>query len=327
MNPYKGLRAFETADSGDFFGREELVEHLLSRLAADRSLRFLAVVGPSGSGKSSLIKAGLIPALWQGKLKGSEKWFIVDMQPGARPLDDLEIALTRIAADQAGNLRGHLDRDAHGLARAAGLILPNDESELVLVIDQFEELFTLVEDEADRSHFLDLIHGAVSDPRSRVRVILALRADYYDRPLHYPAFGELVRGHLETLLPLSAEELERAIVNPAQGAGVTFEPGLVATIIEDVNYRPGTLPLLQFALAELFEQREGRMLTHDAYQALGGAAGALARRAEELYQEQDAAGREAIRQMFLRLVSVPGQAAGSAAESVATGRHAPPRLA
>ncbi len=318
LNPYKGLRAFEPADSGDFFGREALVEHLLARLAADRSGRFLAVVGPSGSGKSSLIKAGLIPAFWQGKLAGSEKWFIVDMQPGARPLDDLEIALTRIAADQAANLRQHLDRDAHGLARAAGLILPNDESELLLVIDQFEELFTLVEDEAARGHFLDLIHGAVSDPRSRVRVIIALRADYYDRPLGYPAFGELVRGHLETLLPLSAEELELAIVNPAQGAGLTFEPGLVATIIEDVNYRPGTLPLLQFTLAELFEQREGRLLTQEAYQALGGAAGALAGRAEELYQEQDAAGREATRQMFLRLVSVPAQVSGTTADVVST---------
>ncbi|MFN2103427.1 MAG: LuxR C-terminal-related transcriptional regulator, partial [Candidatus Promineifilaceae bacterium] len=316
LNPYKGLQAFEPADSRDFFGREALVEELLARLSKNGSTRFLAVVGPSGSGKSSLIKAGLIPAFWQGKLAGSEKWFIVNMQPGARPLDDLEIALTRIAADQAPNLRRHLDRDAHGLLRAAGLILPNDESELLLVIDQFEEIFTLVEEEAARDHFMNLIRGAVSDPRSRVRVIIALRADYYDRPLQYPAFGELVRGHLETLLPLSAEELERAIVYPAQGVGVSFEPGLVATIIEDVNYRPGTLPLLQFALAELFEQREKRTLTREAYQALGGAAGALARRAEALYQEQDAVGREAIRQIFLRLVSVVEQQAGTASDIV-----------
>jgi WD40 repeat protein/serine/threonine protein kinase len=328
-NPYKGLRAFEPADNRDFFGREALVEHLLSRLApadtsnpsrgtpslsTNGSQRFLAIVGPSGSGKSSLIKAGLIPALWSGRLAGSEKWFIVDMLPGARPLDDLEIALTRIAADQAGNLRQHLDRDAHGLARAARLILPNDKSELLVVIDQFEELFTLVEDETARNHFMDLIREAVTDPRSRVRVVIALRADYYDRPLQYAAFGELVRAHLETLLPLSAEELERAIVNPAHQAGLTFEPGLVATIIEDVNYRSGALPLLQFALAELFEQRERRLLTRDAYLALGGAAGALARRAEELYREQDAEGREAIHQMFLRLVSVADQVTEAASE-------------
>ena len=326
INPYKGLRAFETADYGDYYGREKLIKRLLSRLAshkdssskrlayksnADSADRFLAIVGPSGSGKSSLIKAGLIPALWSGKIEGSETWFIVDMVPGTRPLDDLEIALTRIAADQGGNLREYLARDAHGLARAAKLILPKDKSELVIVIDQFEELFTLVEDEADRSQFMNLIQGAVSDLRSRVRVIIALRADYYDRPLHYQTFGELVRGHLETILPLSAEELERAIVNPARQTGVSFEPGLVASIIEDVNYRPGALPLLQFALAELFELRDGRLLTHDAYTALGGAAGALARRAEDLYQEQDDAGREAIRQMFLRLVSVTDQQTGT----------------
>jgi WD40 repeat protein/serine/threonine protein kinase len=321
-NPYKGLRAFEAADNRDFFGREALIEQLLSRLgspesgqrilpATKRAERFLAIVGPSGSGKSSLVKAGLIPALWSGQITGSEKWFIVDMLPGSRPLDDLEIALTRIAADQAGNLREHLGRDDHGLVRAAKLILPNDESELVLVVDQFEEIFTLVEDEKDRSQFMALIHRAVTDPRGRVRVIITLRADYYDRPLQYSGFGELVRSHLETLLPLTAEELERAIVNPAHQAGLNFESGLVATIIEDVNYRPGGLPLLQFALAELFEQRDGRMLTNHAYQALGGAAGALARRAEDLYQEQNADGRESIRQMFLRLVSVAGPKSGS----------------
>jgi serine/threonine protein kinase len=216
-NPYKGLRPFEPADNRDFFGREALVEHLLERLdtSSDASSRvskskhdgrFLAIVGPSGSGKSSLVRAGLVPALWSGKLPGSDKWFLVDLTPGARPLDELEIALTRIAADQAANLRGHLDRDKYGLSRAASLILPNDHSQLVLVIDQFEELFTLVDDESARNQFMELIHGSVVDPRSRVRVILTLRADYYDRPLQYPIFGELVRTHMETLLPLSAEE-------------------------------------------------------------------------------------------------------------------------
>ena len=328
-NPYKGLRAFEPADNRDFFGRETLVERLLSRLAPTNagspsraaddlakngSEHFLAIVGPSGSDKSILIKSGPSPALWSGQIAGSEKWFIIDMVPGVRPLEDLEIALPRIAADQASNVREHLDRDANGLSRAAKLILPNDKSELVLVIDQFEEIFTLVEDEPDCSHFMELIQGAVNDPRGRVRVIIALRADYYDRPLGYPSFGELVRGHLETLLPLSAEELERAIVGPALQAGVTFESDLVPTIIEDVNYRPGALPLLQFALAELFEQRDGRLLTQNAYLALGGVAGALARRAEDLYQEHNAPGREAIRQMFLRLVSVAGQMTGVASD-------------
>ena len=184
------------------------------------------------------------------------------------------------------------------------LILPNDGSELVLIVDQFEEVFTLVENETARAHFLNLIHHAVTDPRSRVRVIVTLRADFYDRPLHYPQFGELLRQRMETVLPLSAEELEAAMVKPAARVGVLFEDGLVPTITAEVNYQPGALPLLQYALTELFERRSGRTLTQQAFQEIGGAIGALAQRAEELYREQDETGKETIRQMFLRLVTL-----------------------
>ncbi len=324
VNPYKGLRAFETADSRDFFGREAFLNKLLGRLAANGSLetsqeygrnvgRFLAIVGPSGSGKSSLVSAGLIPALWGGAIEGSERWFIVEMTPGARPLDELEVALLRVAADQAGNIRQQLDRDRNGLLRAADLILPRDNSQLLLVIDQFEELFTLVADEASRAHFLDILTSAATDIRSRVRIVITLRADFYDRPLHYPKFGELIRNHIETVLPLTAEELERAILQPAEQAGVAYEPGLAATIIDDVLYQPGALPLLQYALTELFEDRDDGTLTHVAYESIGGTAGALARRAEELYHEQESEGQQAIRQMFLRLVALDDDATASPA--------------
>jgi hypothetical protein len=205
-NPYKGLRAFQAADNQDFFGREKLVQKLVTRLCETGEYsRFLAVVGPSGSGKSSLVKAGLIPALWRGEVPGSEKWFVVEMLPGSHPLDELEIALMRIAARQTGNLREQLARDKRGFLRAAQLILPDDGSEIALIIDQVEEAFTLVEDEAARLHFLNILQTAVSDPRSRVRVIVTLRADFYDRPLHYPDFGELLRTRMETVLPLGAE--------------------------------------------------------------------------------------------------------------------------
>ncbi len=208
---------FQTADYRDFFGREKLVEKLIRRMAEpDADSRFMAVVGPSGSGKSSLVKAGLVPALWRGDLPGSERWFVVEMLLGARPLDELEVALTRVATVPAVNLREHLTRDKYGLLRAANLVLPNDSSELVLVIDQFEELFTLVDDENARLHFLNLLHAAVVEPRSRVRVVITLRADFYDRPLHYSEFGELVRSRMETLLPMSAQGLERAIAGPAE---------------------------------------------------------------------------------------------------------------
>lgn len=305
QNPYKGLLAFQAADYQDFFGREKVTAKLVKRLSeSGEKGRFLAVVGPSGSGKSSLVKAGLIPALWRGDLPGSEKWFILEMLPGAHPLDELEVALTRIAANQTGNLNEHLRRDSRGLIRAAGLILPNDGSELVLVIDQFEELFTLVEDEQARVYFLDLLHAAVTEPHSRVRVVITLRADFYDRPLHYSQFGELVHTQLETIMPLSAEELERAIAQPAERVGAIFEPGLVAAIIGDVNYQPGALPLLQYALTELFEQRKGRLLTREAYQEIGGTVGALAKRAEEVYLNLGEADQETTRQLFLRLVTL-----------------------
>jgi WD40 repeat protein/serine/threonine protein kinase len=305
INPYKGLRPFDSADNRDFFGREAMIEHLLARMTEMSVMaRFLAVIGPSGSGKSSLINAGLIPALWSGDLPGSERWFIVKMSPGSHPLDELEVALTRIAADQGNNMYEHLHRDGFGLLRVANLILPQDDSNLLLVIDQFEELYTLVQDELVRSHFLDLLYTAVTDPRGRVRIIISLRADFYDQPLLHPNFGDLIRSRMETVLPLSAAELERAILKPAEGVGVYYESGLVASIIEDVLYQPGGLPLLQYALTELFEERSGRILTKNAYELIGGAVGALAKRAEEIYREHDQNGRRLIRQMFLRLVQI-----------------------
>ena len=304
-NPYKGLRAFQPADEKEFFGREQLTRKILKRMAErGAQSRFLAIVGPSGSGKSSLVKAGLIPALWRGEIPGSEKWFIVEMLPGPRPLDELEIALMRVAADQAANLGDQLRRDQNGLLRVAQLILPDDGSELVLIIDQFEEAFTLLENEEQRLDFLNLLFAAVTDKRSRIRIVSTLRADFYDRPLMYPEFGELVRDRTETVLPLNAKELESAILNPAKQIGVSFEEGLVATIADEVSYQPGALPLLQYALTELFERRESRTLTHASYQEIGGAVGALAQRTEELYAELSDDAQEITRQMFLRLVTL-----------------------
>lgn len=305
QNPYKGLHAFQITDSREFFGRDDLINKLVDRMQAQEIYhRFLAIVGPSGSGKSSLVRAGLIPSLWQGAIPGSKKWFIVDLIPGRQPLDKLETALIRVAANQAENLREQLQRDERGLLRVADIILPADETELVIVIDQFEEVFTLLEDEAERQHFLNLLRIATTELRSRVRIVITLRADYYDRPLHYPEFGELMRERLETVLPLSAKGLERAVRGPAERVGVTFEQGLVEQIVSQMNYQAGALPLLQYALTELFDRREGRLLTHDAYQQIGGAVGALANRADEIYRHLSNEGRELAHQMFMRLVTL-----------------------
>jgi WD40 repeat protein len=265
--------------------------------------RFLAVVGPSGSGKSSVVRAGLLPAIRRGDIPTSESWWIADMFPGARPLDGLEAALLRAAPDPPSSLMEQLQRDEHGLHRAVLRLLPSDGSELVLVIDQFEEVFTLVEDEHARTHFLGSLEAAATDPHSRLRVVATLRADFYDRPLLYRGFADLFKSRVEALVPLSPEELERAISGPAKRVDVSLEPGLVAAMLADVAEKPGGLPLMEYALTELFDRRDGRTLFLEAYRQIGGVSGALGRRAEEVYNELDA-GKEAARQLFLRLVAL-----------------------
>jgi WD40 repeat protein/class 3 adenylate cyclase len=305
-NPYKGLRAFQQSDAADFFGREALTERLVQTMGEQGPLnRFLAVVGPSGSGKSSVVRAGLVPALRAGKLPGSDRRLIVEMLPGPRPLEELDAVLLSIAANPPDTLMGLLKDDERGLIRAARRVLPTDESvELVLVIDQFEEVFTLIGDETARVHFLGLLCAAVKDPRSRVRVVITLRADFFDRPLLYPDPGELVRQRTEVVLPLNAVELERAIVKPAQRVGVSLEAELIASIIKDVGEQPGALPLLQYAMTELFEQRTGQMMTLQAYRDSGGVTGALARRADEIYEGLTGEEKEACRQLYLRLITL-----------------------
>ncbi|MCU0497005.1 MAG: protein kinase [Anaerolineae bacterium] len=304
-NPYKGLRAFQQADAADFFGREALTDKLLERLEENVPYqRFLAVVGPSGSGKSSVVKAGLLPALQKGKLKGSEEWFMVEMVPGIDPMEELEATLLRVAVNPPDSLLAQLNEDERGFLRAVKRVLPGDESELLLFVDQFEELFTLVDEEDKRTHFMNSLIAAVNDPRSRIRVIITLRADFYDRPLNYPRFGELMQKRTEIVLPLAAEEIERAITRPAERAGLYLERGLVTAMVADVKEQPGALPLLQYALTELFERRDARSLTLVAYNAIGGTFGALARRADELYAGLGKDGQEAARQMFLRLVTL-----------------------
>ncbi|MBP7686941.1 MAG: protein kinase [Thermoflexales bacterium] len=306
INPYKGLRPFEEADAADFFGREALTQQLLARLSEGGDLaRFLAIVGPSGSGKSSVVGAGLLPALRRGGLPNSENWFIVEVLPGSHPLEEIESALLRIAVNPPESLLPQIKEDARGLLRAIHRSLPQDEhTELVLVLDQFEEVFTLVEDESERALLLDALVAAVLAERSRVRVIITLRADFIDKPLRYVDFAEMLQRRLELVLPLTADEIERAIAGPAARVGLQLESGLVEAITADVSEQPGGLPLLQYALTELYEHRQEYALTKSAYQAIGGVKGALGRRAEEVYAALDADAQSLAKQIFLRLVTL-----------------------
>jgi DNA-binding SARP family transcriptional activator len=305
VNPYKGLRPFEEADAAEFYGRRALVAQLVARLAEEgEGSRFLAVVGPSGSGKSSAVKAGLLPALREGAVPGSENWYVLQLTPGTRPLDELEIALLRIAAQQPAGLGEQLARDAYGLARAARLVLPDDGATLLLVIDQFEEVYTAAAEPEQREQFLDVLATAAEDAGSPVRILVTLRADFYDRPLLHPVLGQLMKARTEVVLPLTATELALAIREPAEGIGAAFESGLVPQIVADVAEEGGALPMLQYALTELFNRRDGRELTRAAYEAIGGVSGALARRAEEVFSALSEAEQRVARQLFLRLVTL-----------------------
>lgn len=303
-NPYKGLRPFTEADAGDFFGREGLIRRLVARLGAPgRGSRFLAVVGASGSGKSSVVRAGLVPAIRDGALGGLEDPFVAEMFPGEHPIDELEAALLRIAAHPLPRLRERLDSGSRGLLEVVDLVAPG-EAEVVVIVDQFEEAFTLTTDERERELFLESLRVAAADPESRLRVIVTLRADFYDRPLVYPRFGELLAERTEAVPPLIPDELEQAIRAPAERVGVRPDPGLVAELIADVAHQPGALPLLQYALTELFERRDEDRLSLAAYQDVGGVAGALSARAEQIYEAAGPSGQRATKQVFLRLVTL-----------------------
>ncbi len=303
-NPYKGLRAFQETDAANFFGREPLVQRLLQRLASNEPYnRFLAVVGPSGSGKSSLVKAGLIPRLRRGGLPGSRTWFYEEMVPGPTPFEEVANTLIGLAVTPPENLLERLRTEPDALLQAVNEVLP-EQSELFLFIDQFEELFTLVEDEDLITHFLTSLYKAVTAENSRLRVVITIRADFYDRPLLQPILSDMVRERTEVVIPLTAMQLERVIVEPARRQGIMMDPALVSTMIAEVIEQPGSLPLLQYALSQLFEMRQGNLIPLEAYQRLGGVRGALTRQADDLYEKLVSVEQEAVRQLFLRLITL-----------------------
>ena len=276
-NPYKGLRPFTEQDTDDFFGRDTLVSELLESLGA--GTRLVALVGPSGCGKSSLLNAGLIPALRAGALPGSAEWSIAAMMPGGHPFEQLERALASAAAKSPAGAR------------------------VLLAIDQFEELFSL-SDESTAASFLRQITGAVMDVDSPLTVVLTLRADFYDRPLQHADFATLLTSGVLNVLPMAADELEAAVLDPARQVGVEVEPALLAELVADTTDQVGALPLLQYALTELFERRTGSMLSLEEYREAGGLRALLSRRSEESFVALDEDRQQVARQVFLRLVSL-----------------------
>jgi WD40 repeat protein/energy-coupling factor transporter ATP-binding protein EcfA2 len=306
ITPYRGLEAFNEEHAEFFFGREANVQRMLEKL---KGSRFLAVVGPSGSGKSSLVRAGLVPALKNGRLQSSESWPIVVFTPGGRPLTSLATVLVRLDAARAmGRTLDELQSDSRSLDLASSLVLAASPSSarLVIVVDQFEEVFTLCQSDDERRWFFGNLLNAATTPNGRCIVVFTMRADFYPRCAAYPELAALISARQELVGPLDEDGLRSVIVEPAWKAGLQFEDGLVATILDDISRQPGALPLLQHALLELWERRRGTLLTLEGYRASGGVSGAIANRADTIFDHLESGEQRLARRLMLRLTQ-PGE--------------------
>ena len=302
-NPYLGLRAFREADQSRFFGQDQLIERLVNRVVG--ATPFTALVGPSGSGKSSVVQAGLIPRL----RRDHTNVVVALMQPGSQPFAVLAAALGQIPGLDERLIAQQLAFEGAGDALADLPIFEADSSRLLLVVDQFEELFTMV-DQVEASRFLALLAATAADPHGRVRVLVTLRADFYDRPLVDPHMGQLFADNVVSVAALGPDQLEAAATLPARQLDITVEPRLVGRLIADVAGQPNALPLFQYALTELFDAREGAVLDVATYERIGGVRKAIARRAESLYSQLQPAEQETARQLFLRIATVSGDIVG-----------------
>lgn len=284
-NPYRGLYAFELEQENYFCGREQAVRTLLDHLSQSC---FLAVIGPSGCGKSSLVKAGLLPQLKRERLSGNRQWDIQPFTPGKYPLNRLV------------DIREQRQRH---------------NQPLILFIDQFEEVFTLCDDEAQRREFIRLMAEEATNSECLRRVIVTIRGDFLERCADYPEAADLINEARPTayiVKPLSRLELEETIEHPAALHGVKFERGLVSQIADDVDDQPGALPLLQYALKELWQVciqdslSPEPLLTKKGYEEIGGVKGALEKRANRLYEGTFVSDTEKafVRQLFMELVQL-----------------------
>jgi formylglycine-generating enzyme required for sulfatase activity/energy-coupling factor transporter ATP-binding protein EcfA2 len=312
--PFKGLRYFDESDASLFYGRKRITGTLVQHL---NQHPFLAVIGASGSGKSSLVRAGLIPAIRRGEQledlteppSGSENWPVHVITPTAQPLESLATSLTRSSESvtAAATLMDDMAKDERSLHLYVRRLLDaNPSDRLLLVVDQFEELFTLCRSEELREQFVGNLMTAVSanEPSPTILVIV-MRADFY----HHCGAFESLRAALETqqkfIGAMTNAELRRAIVRPAKQRGFSFERGLVDLMLQDVDNEPGALPLLSHALLETWKRREGDKLTYEGYQEAGGVAGAVAKTADTIYEQRLSDDEQIIaRNIFLRLTEL-----------------------
>jgi serine/threonine protein kinase len=303
-SPYPGLHAFQEVDANRFFGRGRDIAALLARL---RDHPLIGVVGPSGVGKSSFVRAGVVPAL---KSTG-EAWEVLIVRPGRSPLAALASAMeslrdTRdsdptLEGDPAATLRAEPGVFGARLRARAR----RRRAQILVFVDQHEELYTMVPDAEERRAFTKCLAAAGDDPSGPIRVVLSMRSDFLDRAAEDRRFVAELTGGLVFLQPLGREGLQEALVAPLEALGFSFEAGVVPQMLDALEATPGALPLLQFSAARLWDQRDRqrRVLTREAYVAMGGVAGALATHADEVLAALPAPDQHVVRAIFQRLVT------------------------
>ncbi len=291
--PWRGLESYDVEDRPWFAGRERLVAELLARLSSER---LVAVVGASGSGKSSLVRAGMLGALAEDALPGSAGWTTLVMRPGASPMRQL--AAVALGAAQASPSLGDL------LLRLAEQGETDDVRRTVLVVDQLEEVWTSCDDSRERESFLDALAGIAHE--TDARVVLVVRGDYFPRLAEHAALASLARDATLLVGAPSPAEVRRMVEVPARAAGLTLDTGLAETLTDDAGQEPGLLPLLSTSLLQLWERRDDRRLTYADYVAIGGLPGAVAHLAEEAYHALAESDRGTARVVLLRLAGRSG---------------------
>ncbi|KFA88196.1 TIR domain-containing protein, partial [Archangium violaceum] len=307
--PYRGLLPFGKRHARFFFGREPEIELVLARL--ERSA-FLAVVGASGVGKSSLVLGGVLPRLERLGQGDDAPPRCRTMTPGGRPLRGLADQLATLGPaesrlDTADAIHERLASEGNALRTVVATLTADQPGSFLLVVNQFEELFTYSPDgnlSKSAMALIDNLRDAVEHGGGTIRVIITLRADFFERCLRVPALRTLLQDHEVLLGSMGPEALRDAIIRPAQVVGAFLEKGLVSAILKDVSQAPGSLPLLEHALYELWRARNGAWLTLSAYETSGGVAGALQRRAQACYEALSPPQREIAKRLFLRLTAL-----------------------
>ena len=310
--PFRGLLSFGAEHALLFFGRDRETRELVERLQGSP---FLAVIGDSGSGKSSLVRAGLIPALHRGHFQGATaarpNWRVAVLKPGSDPFRELATALLDLLPEATPAERmttldacaRQLAQGTSGLRNAISALVPRGESTL-LVVDQFEELFTQSPDPAERHRFIDTLLAASQCGGERpLYTVVTLRADFYSHCFEHPTLPGILSTSQYPVRAIDPEKLAEVIEKPALLAGIELEPGLVEAILFDLGGGPGNLPLLEHTLLELWKQRTGDTLTHGSYEAIGRVQGALEHHAEEVYGRFDEEERTIARKLLLGLVA------------------------